>query len=382
MTDISEKETIQLARQLRHSLVANLVQAGALASPPLINAFLTVPRHAFVPRFLVDRENTGAYEMLDCADIARRREWLEHTYSDEPLPTQIKQTKWVSSSSQPSLMAMMLETLDIARDERVLEIGTGTGYNAALLCEVVGDKHVASIDIDKGLIDDASERLGSLGYHPTLAAVDGSRGYSEGGPYDRIIATCSIDRVPAQWTTQTNSGGLILVNLYRDLGGGALARLRVSDKGASGHFAPFFGGFMPTRMHSTVSEIDLLQAREEGDSTERPTKIDATVLDNDAFGMFAALRVSAQQLRLIPDGAPEQFWLLSRDGSWASQTRQNGSSVVTQGGPRRLWDMLERAYDEWVNLGRPPRQAFGLTVTPNGEHRVWHGSPEGQTWTL
>jgi protein-L-isoaspartate(D-aspartate) O-methyltransferase len=382
VTDNSEEEFAQIALQLRHSLVEELIQAGFLVSPRLIRAFSEVPRHVFVPRFFLDRRNTGSYEVLDCGDPSHHREWLQRVYSDEPLPVQIERAKWISSSSQPSLMAMMLEALGTVSNERVLEIGTGTGYNAALLCETLGNEKVVSVDIDADLVSKARTRLKSLGYHPTLAAVDGSSGYPEGGPYDRIIATCSIDRIPRQWVAQTKKGGLILANLYRDLGGGALAQLHVTDQGASGHFAPFFGGFMPTRPHVTVDAIDLLEARKEGDFTERPTRIDATALDNDAFGMFAALRLSAHQLRVIPDNRPEQFWLLSRDGSWASQTYTNGTSVVVQGGPTELWGTLEDVYAEWAGLGRPPREEFGLTVTPTGEHLVWHGSPDSKTWTL
>lgn len=382
MSMISAGEIDQLGRELRHSLVTDLTQVGALVSARCIDAFLAVPRHVFVPRFLVDREGAGDYEVLDGTDDMRRREWLRYVYSDEPLPTQIEGTNWVSSSSQPSLMAMMLEALSVTGSERVLEIGTGTGYNAALLCEMLGDGQVTSVDIDAGLIDEARERLASAGYHPTLAAVDGIDGYPSGSPYDRVIATCSVERVPLQWAAQTSSEGLMLVNLYRDLGGGALAILRVSEESASGHFAPFFGGFMPTRTRATASGLELLGARREAGSSERSTKTAAAVLQDGDFGMFAALRLSAQSLGLVTEEGQEQFLLLGRDGSWASQTSQDGSLTVVQGGPAKLWDQLERAYDEWTALGRPPREAFGLTVTPRGDHLVWHGSPDGQTWML
>lgn len=378
----SAVEVDRIATELRRSMVANLSKSGDLVSPRCIAAFLAVPRHVFVPRFFLDRESTGTYEVLDRTDSARRSEWLERTYSDEPLHTQVDGKDCVSSSSQPSLMAAMLEMLNLAGNERVLEIGTGTGYNAALLCEMLGGKQVTSVDIDKGLVNEAQKRLEGLGYHPMLAAVDGAGGYPEGRPYDRVIATCSMERVPKAWLAQTNKDALILLNLWRDLGGGALARLRVSEEGASGHFAPFYGGFMPTRTYEMVSAVDLLNAKREGDPVKRQTEISSAVLDNDAFGMFASLRVPAQRLGVIPEDEPEQLWLLGRDGSWAYQTHEKGNFVVVQGGPTKLWDLLEIAYDEWQELGGPPREAFGLTVTHAGGHIMWHGSPEGQTWTL
>jgi SAM-dependent methyltransferase len=90
-----------------------------------------------------------------------------------------------SSSTMPSLMARMLEALDVRDGHRVLEIGTGTGYNAALLCHRLGPRNVVSIDIDPTLVAAARSRLADLGYHPTLVAGDGTTGAVQHGPYDR-----------------------------------------------------------------------------------------------------------------------------------------------------------------------------------------------------
>lgn len=213
---ISAADIDEVSRNLRHDLVATLTETKALRSPGWISAFKTVPRHVFVPRFLIDRKCTGSYELLDGEEATNRREWLERVYSDESLATQLDRDEWVSSSSQPSLMAMMLEALNIAGHERVLEVGTGTGYNAALLCAVLGDSQVVSIDIDSDLVAAARRHLKSLEYRPILASADGAAGYPEFAPYDRIIATCSMFQIPTTWITQATEGGMILVNLYRD----------------------------------------------------------------------------------------------------------------------------------------------------------------------
>jgi hypothetical protein len=180
-----------------------------------------------------------------------------------------------------------------------------------------------------------------------------------------------------------------MVNLYRDLGSGALALLRVSGDHASGHFLPFAGGFMQTRTYPFVRAVELLDAHQAAHmndrsaETLRTTSVPAAVLEDQAFGMFAALRVPAQRLGVLPDDAPEQFWLLGRDGSWACQTSDDhGHLTVAQGGPVVLWDELEAAYADWVSLGRPPRQDFGLTVTRGGDHLVWHETPGGPAWKL
>jgi protein-L-isoaspartate O-methyltransferase len=127
---------------------------------------------------------------------------LELVYSDTTLITAVADYAErgvqipVSSSSKPDLMVRMLEELDVTDGDRVLEIGTGTGYNAALLCHRLGSQNVFSVDVDPALIAAARSRLARLGYHPTLAAADGAAGIAEHAPYDRIIATCSVPVIP------------------------------------------------------------------------------------------------------------------------------------------------------------------------------------------
>jgi predicted O-methyltransferase YrrM len=136
-----------------------------------------------------------------------------------------------SSSTLPSLMLTMLEAMDVTDNCRVLEIGTGSGYNAALLCERLGGEHVTSVDIDPELVELARERLATNGYTPTLAAVDGADGYPKGAPYDRIIATCSVPAIPPACLTQAAPGGVIMAD----------------DGTATGRFIPGYASFMPLR---------------------------------------------------------------------------------------------------------------------------------------
>jgi protein-L-isoaspartate O-methyltransferase len=165
--------------------------AGQLAAlegvdPQWVTAFAEVPRHVFVPRFYPDLD---APEAVDGADPDRQQEWLGGVYSDESLVTQYRLTPgttdlWqsTSSSTRPSLMARMLTLLDVHDSHRVLEIGTGTGYNAALLCHRLGSDNVASLDIDAELVDTARQRLAALGFHPTLTTGDGAAGLAAHAP--------------------------------------------------------------------------------------------------------------------------------------------------------------------------------------------------------
>jgi methyltransferase of ATP-grasp peptide maturase system len=383
---------------LRAALVEHLADTGVLRSERWRRAFERVPRHMFVPRVFLDRNADGRFVALDGDHPECREEWLRTVYSDDTLITQLDgdEEAWktavaeggvtgvpTSSSSQPALMATMLEALDVEDGQRVLEIGTGTGYNAALMCEALGSEHVVSVDIDAALVESAKERLAGLGYRPDLAAVDGGDGFADGAPYDRIMATCSLPAVPQAWIAQTRFGGRILVNLHRPLGGGALVLLTATGAArASGRFLPDHGGFMPTRTYAAPGAIDLYTRVDQAEGATRPTSVTIDALDGP-FGMFAALRIPAQRLGVVPDDGPEQGWLLGSDGSWACQTvTADGVAVVRQSGPVDLWALLEHAHAEWDRLGRPPRHAFGLTVAPE-EHSLWLEAPDsGHVWDL
>jgi protein-L-isoaspartate O-methyltransferase len=113
-------------------------------------------------------------------------------------------------------MAAMLEVLALREGLRVLEIGTGTGYNAALLCEIVRDPSmVCSIDIDPDNVTDARKNLAAAGYTGvTLECRDGAEGLAAHAPYDRIIATCSISEVPPTWIDQLRDGGILVAPIW------------------------------------------------------------------------------------------------------------------------------------------------------------------------
>src|SRR6185295_2540938 len=153
----------------------------------------------------------------------------------------------VSSSTQPSLMVGMLDALDLGDHPRVLEIGTGTGYNAALMCHVLGDAAVHSVDVDPVLVDTARARLDSLGHHPLLAVGDGRAGLPSHAPYDRIIATCAFPAVPWAWAEQVVDGGLVLVDVKVALLAGSLVLLRRTSNRLEGNFLPSWAGFMAVR---------------------------------------------------------------------------------------------------------------------------------------
>ncbi|MFC8895782.1 methyltransferase, FxLD system [Streptomyces cinereoruber] len=178
------------AERLRNALVDQIKAEGRARTPAVEDALRTVPRHRFVP----DAPLADAYANA---------------------PVNIKYDTdgtSISCASQPSVVAIMLDQLQAQRGERILELGAGTGYNAALLGHLVGpDGHVTTIDVDEDLVDGARARLAENGFTNVEALTrDGALGHAEGAPYDRIIATVGAHGIPHAWLDQLAPGGRLV----------------------------------------------------------------------------------------------------------------------------------------------------------------------------
>ncbi|MGQ4389485.1 methyltransferase domain-containing protein [Streptomyces sp. SAS_270] len=233
-----------LATRARAELVREIEASGAWdADPAWREAFEAVPRHLFVPYYYVGVR--GGFERLwgEDPDCRRRERWLRGAYADAPLATRVRDGELISSSSQPSLMAKMLVELEIDEDHAVLEIGAGTGYNAALLAHRIGDALVTTVDLDSEITESARRHLESAGHRPTVVTGDGARGVPERAPFDRIMATCTMNSVPRPWLAQCRPGARILAPLAT-----GLIALRVRDAGhAEGRFLQTPAYFVPLR---------------------------------------------------------------------------------------------------------------------------------------
>ena len=383
-------------RQMR-TLAATLVRQKAIGSGAWRAVFERVPRHPFLPAFyLADSSDDRIVWRWVQADAAP--EWLDLVYRNEtyvirldPTTMEAVEGGWrgrpTSSCPRPSLIARMLKALEVRDGQRVLEIGTGSGYQAALLSGRLGSQHVTTIDIDPALASTARQRLGGCGYTPTVVTADGAEGYAPNAPYDRIIATCAVTWFPSAWLTQTRPGGRIVANLRGEFGG-ALVRLAVAENGtANGRFLPHWGGFMALRHDpdryppSTPPERDTVAA------VERQTEIYPALLDDLAFGFIAQLHLlGVRWSRSWPDETGD--WALrlwAADGSWASLPHMLSPArrwTVLEHGPRMLWALVEHAWQWWQAAGRPRWDRFGISITPDGQ-RVWYGGPgSGQDWPL
>ncbi|MDA1361154.1 methyltransferase, FxLD system [Glycomyces luteolus] len=188
-TDTSGNE----AHQLRTRLVGALRSSGVIRTEAVEAAMLAVPRHRFVPEAP-----------------------LRIAYADDVYVTKRNSDgEAVSSASQPAIVAEMLEQLDVRPGQRVLEIGAGTGYNAALLDALVGPEGaVTTVDIDSETAGRARKALDAVGCERVrVVQGDGELGFVDGAPYDRIIATVGTWDLPPAWWDQLAEGGRLVAPL-------------------------------------------------------------------------------------------------------------------------------------------------------------------------
>ena len=178
--DRDKKQNSNLEKQKQH-LFSYWKNSRLITSDPVLKAFLAVPRELFVDH-----------------------SYRDQSYADHPLPIGCEQT-----ISQPTTVMLMLQLLELLPGQRVLEIGAGSGYNAALLAELSG--LVVTVERHKQLVKIAQENLKQAGYEDVIVVNgDGKQGYASEGPYDRIMVTAAAHQVPQKLKDQLSIGGLLV----------------------------------------------------------------------------------------------------------------------------------------------------------------------------
>ena len=194
----------------REDLIRRLINTGAIHSPEVIRAMSKVPRHEFVPE-----------------------EQRDYAYIDTPLSIGSGQT-----ISAPHMVGMMAEALELQKGHKVLEVGTGRGYHAAVVAEIInpnkelGRGHVYSLEIIPELAEISTRNLSKTNYDQTVSVVckDGSEGYEEQAPYDRIQVTAAAPDLPPPLIKQLSVNGIMVIPVGNILYFQTLVKVRkVSD---------------------------------------------------------------------------------------------------------------------------------------------------------
>lgn len=360
------------SERLRRRLVSDLEARRCIVSERVREAFLSVPRELFVPA-IADRAG------------------VEAVYRDEALVIKHDEHgRATSSSSQPAIMAVMLERLGLEQGHRVLEIGTGTGYNAALLFAIVGPRgRVVSVDNQPDLVSAARRALRSGRFRVTTAVADGHEGWPAAAPYDRIVVTASSPFVPRAWRDQLVERGRLELPL-RPRAVGAQVIPTFERRGASlCSVAVVPGGFMPLRGAEELSEparvsaaapagdrlgllLDLSGPGVASLSAVAKRRLLALALGeprdvrsvrSSPWSLAVFLSLALPRARLVAAAPEPGIGVCSSDGRSlalvSGRMRAPSVSRVTAYGGSEAQETVQRALDRWGELGAPSEEQLG-----------------------
>ncbi|MFJ6661327.1 ATP-grasp peptide maturase system methyltransferase [Streptomyces sp. NPDC091377] len=377
----------------RRALADRLTQAGVLVSPQWRTAVESVPRELFLnPGVFLPAEG-GRWRPVTAVGTDPG-EWLRIAYRDESLATQLDghltadQTSTpvtgspTSSSTTPVTVVGMIEQLDVQDGDRVLEIGTGTGYSTALLCHRLGEDNVTTVEVDPAVARRADAALETAGFSTWTVTGDGLLGHPRRAPYDRVIATCAVRRIPYTWIRQTRPGGIVLATVGGSWQyGTGLARVTVEQDGTAEGRIVGRSSFMQARSQAEVPLGGDLSARTAYADSERATTLSPLLLEEWMPAFLAQLAApGAQFSRATSQDGRQLLHLFDPDReSFASFTKDHGVWTVRQGGPLPLWDTIEQALTTWQDAGSPDITTVRLRVTQEA-HTYWFDQHPSLRW--
>lgn len=338
------------------------------------------PREHFIPDQAWSSPLEGEDTWID--RDADPQAWRAAVYADTTITTQVDdgdtpltadtapQRLPTSSSTAPTLAARFLRLLDPYPGDRVMEIGTGTGWSAALLAARLGEDNVTTIEVDEHIAAQAKANLDAAGFAPHLIVGDGAIGYPNGAPYDRVHATCAVRRIPYPWVGHTRPGGIIALPWSPNYGLGYALRLTSTGRTAFGRLHGDAGFMMLRSQRHTYPHPD-------GERRYGEPRVDPRRITRAGRGMELAAAA------LLPgvvfngsglDGSDVAGVRHPASASYATARHTPDGAEVAEVGPRNLWGELEDAYLAWLSWGQPGPDRFGVTVDTGGQH-LWLDTP-------
>ncbi|WP_236240304.1 ATP-grasp peptide maturase system methyltransferase [Streptomyces sp. CC228A] len=375
----------------RRRLAGLLADKGVLTLPWLRAAVESVPREQFLnPGVFLDEGR--AWRPITPRGTTRE-EWLRLAYSAETLTTQLDGHLTAdqcggpvtgvptSSSTDPTTVAGMIESLDLDAGHRVLEIGTGTGYSTALMCHYLGEDNVTTVEVDPEVAARADAALEAAGFSTWTVTGDGLLGHPRRAPFDRVIATCAVRRIPYAWIRQTKPGGSILATIGSWPYGTGLAKVTVNEDGTAEGRIIGRSSFMQARSQAAAPVAGDLSARTAYADSERQAKVSPLVLDEWMPAFLAQLAApGAQFVRATTSEGVQLLHLFAPERESFAEFLPGGEGRrVRQGGPVPLWDRVERSVVAWQDAGAPDIGTVRLRVTA-ASHLYWIDASPALRW--
>jgi protein-L-isoaspartate(D-aspartate) O-methyltransferase len=359
------------AGALRDRLVEQLRAEGSVTRAEVAAAFGSVPRELFLRDGFHDGFGHGVLRPGD-------PDFLAGAYRNDALVTKLNDGVPVSSSSQPSLMAAMIEGLDLRPGTRVLEIGAGTGYNAALMAAVGAE--VTAVDAQPDVAARAAAALAATGTRGVRVVTgDGYLGDPEGAPYDRVIVTVGVTGASPHWLAQVRPDGYVLAPVRHgghhpvlriDTTPNAVAFCGAGFMSASGPLSARYPGAHPEPWRPEDTPVP---------AAARPARWDPPLADLRYVDLWFAIGVWDRRATFgafaTADGALRD---LEADG--AATIARDGS--VRAYGPHAaaLAADADALLDRWTAAGAPPLTRWRATMALAGDPAAPIWVPE--TWTL
>ncbi|MFJ6459488.1 ATP-grasp peptide maturase system methyltransferase [Streptomyces sp. NPDC091387] len=377
----------------RRALADRLEEAGVLTTPEWRAAVEAVPREVFLNPGVFLTEEGGRWRPVSALGTEPGR-WVDIAYSDRSLTTQLDghltadqisdpvTGSPTSSSTTPVTVVDMIENLEVEDGHQVLEIGTGTGYSSALMCHRLGEDNVTTVEVDPEVSARADSALEAAGFSTWTVTGDGLLGHPRRAPYDRVIATCAVRRIPLTWIRQTKPGGIVLATVGGSWHyGTGLAKVVVGEDGTAEGRIIGRSSFMQARSQATLPVSGDLSARTAYADSERATKVPPTMLAEWMPAFLAQLAApGAQFVRAETlEGAQLRYLFDPERESFAEFTANGGGWTVRQGGPAALWNDIEQALTAWQSAGSPDITTVRLRITRDS-HTYWIDDNPSLRW--
>jgi protein-L-isoaspartate(D-aspartate) O-methyltransferase len=370
-------------------------------------AFRSVLRHHFINRLPPESPNIEQWRNTST--------WIR-VIPEKPTPESLKAIYSAhkaimsrvfpspSSSSAPDIMAIMLEVLEAEKGMKVLEIGTGTGYNAALLAHIVGDpRKVYSVENQAVAVAEAVSNLQRAGF-PEVNVVhgDGGYGYAKAAPYDRIIAAASIIDVPPTWLEQLVNDGILVAPFWVGPTMHPVVKLRKVNQGLAGRFVSGAGfmalqgefgyneqleGWIHANKSGTISEL-----------LENPVGEDSSLLSDDAGNAECSPIIDSLVMFISVFGDRylthvQDRKRMARLSLWDKDAKSlvcvwHPDLIVSMYGNDSAYQQFCRLHEQWIQLGKPGVGSYELLMdstersTPIGEERVCIFTRKWNTWQI
>jgi protein-L-isoaspartate O-methyltransferase len=349
-------------------LQQNLIEAirPYVKDQNILHAFQVIPRHEFVGDFFAFNEGTKTWERIQKWSPG----WIEHVYTNIQLVTSLNQyNKPDCSSSKPDIMAKKIASLKLQPGKRVLEIGTGTGYNAAILSRLVGNENVVSLDINEALLNDAQQCLNRVvGTGVGVLHMDGRNIPAYLGQFDAILVAASAQQIEPAWIRALNQQGRLIINWNKSFSK-VFFELEKHGDGLIGNVAPFSGDFMELHDGDGVAPVSL------GWDTKAPIleEVDfrEELLRNFNFGFFVQIHIPSLICSRFLGKTSNQYNYAVKD----ARDRVIYFSTKIRGDVS-LWKEIKDVHEKFINLGKPRRKELYLKVDSDGNKTFYHNNNE------